>query len=137
MSARFNLILSFGVLAVMLLTSITTIYFTKEGRDQSARNNEDINNMREANNIRGNISQAYFDIILKNITQIENDTNNLIRDFNQTNEEERGKAVEQIVQSNNKTLDAVQNNTIILKMLEQHIHKESHNHTNHTYNNTN
>ena len=42
MSARFNIALTFGVLAVMLLTSVTIIYFTKLGVDQSKRNNVDI-----------------------------------------------------------------------------------------------
>ena len=37
MSARFNVALTFGVLAVMLLTSTVIIYFTKENRDSQTR----------------------------------------------------------------------------------------------------
>ena len=37
MSARFNIALTFSVLAVMLLTSTVIIYFTKENRDSQER----------------------------------------------------------------------------------------------------
>ena len=47
MSAKFTIGLTFGVLAVMLLTSVVIIYFTKEGRDQSERNNQDIDKLEK------------------------------------------------------------------------------------------
>ena len=143
MSARFNLILSFGVLAVMLLTSMTTIYFTREGKLQSEQNNQDIeelekqfnnfvnmweNRIKTSNTVNNStqlkISNAVNDIIgnlsshreVTNITsaeisKLQNQTSLLIKQFNETNEVERAKAVDKI-------LEGIQNNTEILETLQ-------------------
>lgn len=42
MSARLNLSIGIGTLVVMLIMSVSVIYFTKQGTEQSERNNLDI-----------------------------------------------------------------------------------------------
>ena len=161
MSARLNLSIGIGTLAVMLIMSFGNLYFTNQGKEQSEQNARDIEyinatltdfikdrniafnqtfnkintitqqsndtfnqilNNQEKNNIRGNITGSYLDGLLQTqirneqqILELENKTQILISQFNQTNEVERQKAV-------NAIINAINNNT---ELLEQHLTEQN------------
>lgn len=139
MSARLNLSIGIGTLAVMLIMSFSNLYFTNQGKEQSEQNARDIqhinsiltdfikdrniafnqtftkidNVIQQTDNTQSrllNISQlqhqqeAQLLELAKNQTLILKAQNELINQFNQTNEKERAKAVDRII-------DAVNNET--------------------------
>ena len=156
MSARLNLSIGIGTLAVMLIMSFGNLYFTNQGKEQSEQNARDIEYInatltdfikdrniafnqtfskintvtqktndtfnqildnQEKNNIRGNITGSYLDGLLQTqirneqqIIELANQTKILISQFNQTNEVERAKAV-------NRIIDGINNNTKLLEQL--------------------
>ena len=135
MSARTNVYLSVGLMILMLLTIGVGGYFIKRANDAVDETKRLILEGREIGNKRGNqtlgaVGEAIQEIkviegelrdnltahrIVANNTnervfELQNQTNSLISNFNETNEVERTKAVQRII-------DGINNNTKLLEQL--------------------
>ena len=132
MSARQNVMITTGTMILVIVGMLYSYY----GQSISNNNVEEIRRLllegRQIGNMRGNATlgavgeaiqeiKAFDSEISHNLTAhrlVANDTNadlqRLISQFNQTNEEERGKAVDEII-------NAIGNNT---KLLEQILAKD-------------
>ena len=119
----------------MLISSAVSVFYTKQANEATQRANtaiDEVNRLilegRQIGNIRGNVTLGAVSEVLEGIEKVEHDIlsnltshrvvtnqtrdnlNILISGFNQTNEDGRAHAVNQIIQ-------AVNNNTKLLEQL--------------------
>ena len=122
----------------MLISSAISVFYTKQANEATQRANtaiDEVNRLilegRQIGNIRGNVTLGAVSEVLEGIEKVEHDIlsnltshrvvtnqtrdnlNTLISGFNQTNEDGRAEAVNEII-------NAVNNNTKLLEQLLDH-----------------
>jgi hypothetical protein len=119
MSGRFNAGISLSIVGLLTFGLLFLGYITIENEKQSNSNYVAIQEIKKEFELfekrfddRQIVGNQRANITLNEIKEIQNQTSELIQEFNQTNEVERGKAVQEII-------DAVKNNTELIKQLNE------------------